>query len=31
MTLDAVEWIDLAQDGGRLWAVLDTVLKFRVS
>jgi hypothetical protein len=31
MILEAVDWIDLSQDGGRWWAVLDRVLKFRMS
>ena len=31
MTLEAVDWIDLAQDGGRWWAVSGTVLKFQMS
>jgi len=29
--MEAVDWIDLAQDGGRWWIVLGTVVKFLVS
>jgi transposase len=28
---DGMEWIDLAQNRGRGWAVVDTVMKLRVA